>query len=28
MDTRKKVGKPSELQSVQETIAAYRGARD
>ena len=28
MDTRKKVGKPSELQSVQETIAAYREARE
>ena len=28
MDTRKKVGKPSESQSVQETIAAYRGVRD
>ena len=28
MDTRKKVGKPSESQSVQETIAAYREARE
>ena len=28
MDTRKKVGKPSESQSVQETIAADRGERD